>query len=139
MRLNRETGAALLGLWFLQPGGGTVATAVLQGGPLTPELVGSVRLKDAPGGTQVTVQVTGLPPFQAAKGDHPPIGPHGNHIGDFPVLVSNGGRAEIRFFTSQFRPADVIGKTIIIHENPDDYRSQPTGAAGRRLACGVIR
>ncbi|NLC63903.1 MAG: superoxide dismutase family protein, partial [Thermoanaerobacterales bacterium] len=33
----------------------------------------------------------------------------------------------------------VINKSIIIHENPDDYRTQPAGNAGKRLACGVIR
>lgn len=65
--------------------------------------------------------------------------PHGNHAGDFPVLFSNGGRAVMGFFTDRFRVADVVGKAVIIHENPDDYRSQPAGNAGRRLACGLIQ
>ena len=42
------------------------------------------------------------------------------------------------FFTNKFRVEEVVGKAVIIHENPDDYRSQPAGNAGRRLACGVI-
>jgi Cu-Zn family superoxide dismutase len=42
------------------------------------------------------------------------------------------------FFTNKFRVSQVIGKAVIIHENPDDYRTQPAGAAGKRLACGVV-
>jgi Cu-Zn family superoxide dismutase len=43
------------------------------------------------------------------------------------------------FFTDRFRVDEVIGHSVIIHQNPDDYRSQPAGASGKRLACGVIR
>jgi Cu-Zn family superoxide dismutase len=79
-------------------------------------------------------------PFQGAGGHWNPGGqPHGNHAGDFPVLFSNGGRAMMGFFTNRFTPADVVGKSVIIHESPDDYRSQPAGNAGRRVACGLIR
>jgi Cu-Zn family superoxide dismutase len=42
------------------------------------------------------------------------------------------------FVTNKFKVEDIIGRTVIIHENPDDYRSQPSGNAGRRLGCGVI-
>lgn len=79
-------------------------------------------------------------PFMDSGGHWNPTNqPHGNHAGDFPVLFSNNGRAIMSFFTNKFRPNDVIGKSIIIHENPDDYRSQPSGDAGLRLACGVIK
>ncbi|WP_352420074.1 superoxide dismutase family protein [Proteiniborus sp.] len=79
-------------------------------------------------------------PFKSS-GEHwnPDNQSHGNHAGDFPVLFSNNGYAEMSFFTNRFRPRDVIGKSIIIHQNPDDYRSQPAGNAGKRLACGVIQ
>lgn len=78
-------------------------------------------------------------PFQSAGGHwNPTKQPHGNHPGDFPNLLSNNGYAEMCFFTNRFRVKDIIGKSVIIHQNPDDYRSQPTGAAGKRLACGVI-
>ena len=79
-------------------------------------------------------------PFTAA-GPHwnPDHQPHGNHAGDLPVLFSNCGLASMTFFTNRFKVAEIVGRSVIIHENPDDYRTQPDGADGRRLACGVIR
>ena len=78
-------------------------------------------------------------PFQAA-GEHwnPTKQPHGNHAGDFPVLFSNQGHARMCFFTDKFKPSQAIGKSVIIHLNPDDFRTQPAGDSGKRLACGVI-
>ncbi|KAB3530348.1 superoxide dismutase family protein [Alkaliphilus serpentinus] len=79
-------------------------------------------------------------PFQLAGGHwNPDNQPHGNHAGDFPVLFSNNGAARTCFFTNRFKPWEVLGKSIIIHQSPDDYRSQPAGDAGKRLACGVIQ
>lgn len=78
-------------------------------------------------------------PFMAAGGHwNPDAQPHGNHAGDFPVLFSNNGQAMMGFFTNRFQVRDVIGRSIMIHQNPDDYRSQPSGNAGKRLACGII-
>ncbi|WFD11875.1 superoxide dismutase family protein [Tepidibacter hydrothermalis] len=79
-------------------------------------------------------------PFKDAGGHwNPTDQPHGNHAGDFPVLFSNNGRAIMAFFTNKFKVRDVIGKSIIIHENLDDYTTQPSGNAGRRMACGIIK
>ncbi len=43
------------------------------------------------------------------------------------------------FFTNRFKVSEAVGKSIIIHQNPDDYRTQPAGDAGKRLACGIIQ
>ncbi|MDA0275301.1 MAG: superoxide dismutase family protein [Proteobacteria bacterium] len=36
-------------------------------------------------------------------------------------------------------PASIIGRSRIVHANPDDYRAQPTGNSGTPIACAVIR
>jgi Cu-Zn family superoxide dismutase len=36
-------------------------------------------------------------------------------------------------------PANIIGRSVIVHADPDDYKTQPTGNAGARIACGVIQ
>ena len=77
----------------------------------------------------------------AAAGEHynPTNEPHPLHAGDLPVLMGNDGYAYLVVYTSRFTPREVVGKTVIIHENPDDFRSQPSGDSGDRIACGVIR
>ena len=78
-------------------------------------------------------------PFEAAGGHWNPTNqPHGNHAGDFPVLFSNNGWASICFITNKFTVNEVIGRSVMIHENPDDYRTQPAGNSGKRIACGEI-
>lgn len=79
-------------------------------------------------------------PFEACGGHwNPTHQPHGNHPGDFPVLFSNDGRAQMCFFTDKFMVADILGRSAMIHENPDDYRTQPAGNSGKRIACGEIK
>jgi Cu-Zn family superoxide dismutase len=87
----------------------------------------------------------------SAKGHFNPYGkPHGQpgssdrHAGDLPSLkAGKDGRAKVDvmadIITVQPGPASVVGRAVIVHADPDDYRTQPTGNAGARLACGVIR
>lgn len=78
-------------------------------------------------------------PYESAGGHYNPTNqPHGNHAGDFPVVFSNNGYAKMSFFTDKFKPEDIIGRSVILHQNPDDFRSQPAGNSGKRMACGVI-
>jgi Cu-Zn family superoxide dismutase len=87
----------------------------------------------------------------SAKGHFNPYGkPHAHfstperHAGDLPALKADaGGRAELTVeldaMTVAAGPASVVGRGLIVHAQPDDYRTQPTGNAGARLACAVIR
>lgn len=79
-------------------------------------------------------------PFEAS-GEHwnPTNQPHGNHAGDFPVLLTDNGHAQMSFITDKFKVSDILGRSVMIHENPDDYRTQPAGNSGKRIACGEIK
>jgi len=86
----------------------------------------------------------------SAGGHFNPHGkPHGNpsgserHAGDLPSLKADkSGRAKVQVevdgLTVAAGPASVVGRAVIVHADPDDYKTQPTGNAGARLACGVI-
>ena len=78
-------------------------------------------------------------PF-AASGQHfnPANRPHPLHVGDLLPLFGNDGFAVYSFYTDRFLPGDVVGHTVIIHSDPDDFRSQPSGNSGGKIACGVI-
>jgi Cu-Zn family superoxide dismutase len=80
---------------------------------------------------------------------NPTAAPHGahaagmHHTGDLPSLKANAaGVATVNFESSSISLAggvtDIAGKGLIVHRDPDDYKTQPTGNAGPRLACAVI-
>ncbi len=94
------------------------------------------------------------PPFQTAGGHFNPLrhqhgihNPEGKHAGDLPNLhVPESGNLTVEVFTDSVNLGsgagsvfDADGSSIIIHEGVDDYRSDPTGNAGGRYACGVIK
>lgn len=64
---------------------------------------------------------------------------HPYHVGDMPPLFENEGYALAAFLTNRFTVRDIIGKTVIIHDQPDDFTSQPSGNAGAMIACGEIK
>lgn len=80
-------------------------------------------------------------PFPQSGGHWNPTNqPHGNHAGDFPVLFSNNNSiTKMSFFTSKFKVKDIINRSVVIHESPDDYRTQPSGNSGKKIACGNIQ
>ena len=63
---------------------------------------------------------------------------HPNHAGDLPPLLADHGSAYMKVLTGRFHVGEVIGKTVIIHAEPDDFCSQPSGNAGSKIACGII-
>lgn len=64
---------------------------------------------------------------------------HPMHAGDLPPLLECCGKARLVVWTERFCPAEVIGRTVVVHSQPDDFHSQPSGNAGEKIACGVIR
>ncbi len=64
------------------------------------------------------------------------------HVGDLGNISANSdGVAHFDFVDTGISlagEANILGRGVILHEVADDLTSQPTGAAGSRLACGVI-
>ena len=129
---------------------------------------GTVRFVQSGDKVQVSGEIRGLKPGaehgfhvhekgdcssgdgMSAAGHFNPAGaPHGrhgagtHHAGDLVTLRADGsGVARFSFESSAIRvgsgASDVVGRGLIVHRDPDDYTTQPTGNAGPRLACAVI-
>jgi len=114
------------------------------------------RFTDLPSGTHgFHIHQTGKcePPFESAGGHYNPTGvshgfnsKDGAHSGDMPnLVVPDSGKIEIDYFLEGVRVndgskgiLDQDGSAVIVHANADDYHSDPAGAAGARIACGVV-
>ncbi|MCI8371949.1 MAG: superoxide dismutase family protein [Lachnospiraceae bacterium] len=64
---------------------------------------------------------------------------HPDHLGDLPPLFGNQGYAYSVFYDKRFTLEQIIGKSIIIHSQRDDFTSQPSGDSGTKIGCGVIQ
>ena len=83
-------------------------------------------------------------PFKKQHGIENPAGPH---AGDLPnITVNDEGEVQLNFVTPEFTLEkgkenslfDKDGSSIVIHEKADDYKTDPSGNSGARIACGVI-
>jgi Cu-Zn family superoxide dismutase len=121
--------------------------------------------ENADGSVEVHLEMTNVPPGQHGfhihdKGDcgdngnaagghfNPTSMPHGapdavsHHSGDFGnVTADANGKVDARFTTHSITVSpgerSVVGHAVIVHGNPDDLTTQPSGNAGPRIACGV--
>lgn len=143
------------------------AAAVVIGSEAFPEITGSVAFYQTYMGVLVVAKIAGLPyeagdcndrvfgfhihggsactgekkePFSDA-GTHfnPENCAHPQHAGDLPPLFGNSGFAVSAVLTNRFSVSDILGRTVIIHSDRDDFTTDPTGDAGNRIACGVIQ
>ena len=135
------------------------AFARLSGGREEPCIRGVVKFYQRDSGVFVVAEVSGLPRnktgfhgFHIHEGlgcggeDFADTGSHFNpanmghpmHAGDLPPLYSCNGRAYLAVMTDRFSIADIVGRTVIIHSDPDDFHTQPSGNAGNKIACGII-
>ena len=94
------------------------------------------------------------PPFESAGGHFNPTNrqhgrdnPQGPHAGDLPnVRITDRKEATIEVTMRNvtldegpIRLLDGDGASIVVHAGPDDYKTDPAGNSGARIACGVIR
>ncbi|HET6629026.1 MAG TPA: superoxide dismutase family protein [Woeseiaceae bacterium] len=130
---------------------------------------GLIKLTRTAEGVRIQGTVTGLEPgahgfhihekgdcsavdASSAGGHFNPAGnPHGSpddppdqhHLGDFGnITAGENGEAEVNITAPELSmsgPDSVIGKAIVVHAGRDDLKSQPSGDAGARIGCGVIR
>jgi Cu-Zn family superoxide dismutase len=81
--------------------------------------------------------------IKKSGGFHGLLYPHGPEAGDLPNLsVAGDGSAAAEMFTNLVTLAelqDVDGAAFMIHADPDDHTSQPTGNSGDRVACAAVR
>lgn len=127
---------------------------------------GTVSFSKVKGGVRVIVEMKGLTPGKhgihihefgdcsapdasSAGGHFNPeneqhAGPMDNmrHEGDLGNIVADeNGNAHLDYVDTKMElkgKKSIIGKSIIVHQNEDDLKTQPTGNAGPRIACGVI-
>ncbi|HEY7368518.1 MAG TPA: superoxide dismutase family protein, partial [Thermoanaerobaculia bacterium] len=119
------------------------------------------------GGVRVVVQIENAPPGvhglhihekgdcsapdASSAGGHfnpgtmPHAGPHdpqrhAGDLGNIEIWKDGKGKLEITtdLLTVRPGPNSVVGRAVIFHEKADDLKTQPTGNAGGRLACGVV-
>jgi Cu-Zn family superoxide dismutase len=128
--------------------------------------VGAASFQAAPNGTLVRISFAGVEPGPkgfhvhetgVCQGDFQSAGSHfdsgtgahgfwhaqGPHAGDFPnVHVPESGDITVAYFSERLKMDDAVfdadGSALVLHAKPDDYRSQPSGESGDRIACGVI-
>lgn len=128
------------------------AYALITGNELFPSIKGKVELYDVYGGTLLKIEVYGLNMGTEKKnqrflgmhihdGDvhyNPQNQTHPGHAGDLPSILSQDGEAWMMIYSKRFYPEEVVGKRIVLHEQADDFRSQPSGNAGEIIAFGEI-
>lgn len=136
------------------------AKAEIKGGDMAPNIRGEVLFYQKKCSVLVSVRIFGLPKNEsgffafhihegeectgenfADTGGHynPDDDMHPMHAGDLPPLLSCGGCAYMDVKTNRFRVGDILGRTVIIHSRADDFHTQPSGNAGEKLACGIIK
>jgi Cu-Zn family superoxide dismutase len=79
-------------------------------------------------------------PDQTAHGAH---GSPSSHTGDLPSLVADGtGRVMVDLLLENVSlsagPKSLVGRSLVVHRDRDDFVTQPSGNSGPRVACGVI-
>lgn len=138
------------------------AVAWIQGNEQNPHLSGELCFYRSVGhGILVTAELFGLPDqenqtgfygmhiheFGDCRDNFMKTGSHYNphntmhpmHAGDMPPLLSNHGYAWMAFFDHRLSIREILGRSVVIHQQRDDFTTQPSGDSGEKIGCGVIR
>ena len=124
---------------FRQEGDSVVVTARLSG--LTPGAHGfHIHEKGDCSAPDATSAGGHCNPHGKAHG-HPDHADH--HAGDMPQLMADAAgnaslTATLPGLSIGSGAANIVGRGVIVHAAPDDFKTQPTGNSGARVACGVI-
>ena len=86
------------------------------------------------------------PHFNPGNKQHGALNPQGSHAGDLPnITVAPDGTGRMETTTEQLSLGsgptsvwDADGSALVVHANADDFKTDPTGNAGARIACGVL-
>lgn len=126
-------------VYFYQTRCGVVVSAEVSGLPTPCESCGSAILGfhihegSACSGNEMDPFADSMTHYNPCNREHP------YHAGDFPPLFGNNGYAFQVFLTNRFCVKEIIGKTVIVHSQPDDFTTQPSGNSGAKIACGEIK
>lgn len=140
------------------------AVAWIRGNAENPQLSGIVKFFQTPyAGVLVEAEIFGMPnivtqfssdfyamhihengdctlPFDKTGNHYNPTNkPHPHHAGDMVQLMANQGYAWLSFYDKRFTIPEIIGRSVVIHKMPDDFMTQPSGNAGEKIGCGVIK
>ncbi len=137
----------------------------IRGGIRNPDIIGLAAVHWLPDGLFFTAEINGLPPSEvlafhvhegavcrasddfSEAGDHLSncggddiwCGRHPYHAGDLPPVMSDeNGYAFMSVYIGKASVSDYSGRTVIVHNNKDDFTTQPSGASAVRIACGVL-
>lgn len=137
------------------PGNGVSGTLTLKPAQEGVHMTGTIRglMPTSQHGFHVHEKGDCSAPDASSAGAHynPAGQPHGNpaatarHLGDMPNIQSDAkGVAKVDMNISGVtlrtgQANDIVGKAIVVHEKADDYKTQPAGNSGNRIACAVIK
>lgn len=142
------------------------AVAMIKGGSAYPDIEGITKFYQTPRGVLTVTEIYGFPErsgfcdrpifafhihggpscsgdssdnFRNAGMHYNPYNcQHPYHAGDMPPLFETNGMAYSAFLSDSFTVNEIIGKTVVVHDRPDDFFTQPAGNSGNKIACGEI-
>ena len=71
--------------------------------------------------------------YNPTEADHP------YHLGDFPSSLNSNGYAYLAFYDGYLSLPAILGRSVIVHSQRDDFSSQPSGDSGDKIACGIVQ